>query len=141
MTRIYAADADGRAVLVHVVERPLAEVQAERVAELQRAIREHVDAHLPPSEREALSALLQRATLMRGMGLPVDDGALLAPLAALGWAEDAMVLGGDIARRCAECTTVEELRAVDVDPAKALGQPPIITAGDIAAALRGANVG
>jgi hypothetical protein len=120
------------------IEVPFEALAAERARELQDEVRAYVGVHLPPSEREALSALLQRATLMRGMGLPVDDGALLALLAALGWAEDAMVLGSDVARRCAECATVEDLRELTVDPAAELGMPPTITAGDVARALRGA---
>ena len=116
--------------------RPLAEVQAERAAELQAVIRDHVDQHLPPSEREGLAALMQRCTLMRGMGLPVDDGALLALLAALGWAEDAMVLGAACADACATCETMEALQAVTVD-LKALGQPPVVSAGELARAIRG----
>jgi len=117
-------------------KRPLVEVQAERILELQQVIRSHVDEHLPPSEREGLAALLQRCTLMRGMGLPVDDGALLALLASLGWAESALMLGAEVAARCRACTTLAELADVAVD-LSGLGEPPIVSAGEIAVALRG----
>lgn len=116
--------------------RPIAELRRERTAELQATIRDHVDQHLPPSEREALAALMQRCTLMRGMGIPVDDGALLALLAALGWAEDAMVLGAACADACAACETMEALQAVVVD-LSSLGQPPVVSAGELARAIRG----
>lgn len=116
--------------------RPLAEVQAERAGELQATIRDHVDQHLPPSEREALAALMQRCTLMRGYGIPVDDGAILALVAALGWAEDAMVLGAACADACAACETMEALQAVTVD-LSTLGQPPVVSAGELALAIRG----
>jgi len=109
---------------------------AERTAELQQVIRSHVDQHLPPSEREGLAALLQRCTLMKGMGIPVDDGALLALLASLGWAEGAMMLGAEVATACRACTTLAELQAVAVDLG-VLGAPPVVSAGQIALALRG----
>lgn len=115
---------------------PLETAKAMRTAELQAGIRNHVDTHLPPSEREALAALMQRCTLMRGMGLPVDDGALLALVAALGWAEDAMILGAACADVCAACETMEALQAVVVD-LTSLGQPPVVSAGELARAIRG----
>jgi len=119
-----------------VDQQPLADAIDQRILELQQVIRSHVDEHLPPSEREGLAALLQRCTLMRGMGLPVDDGALLALLAFLGWAESALMLGADVAARCRACATLAELQAVAVDLG-VLGDPPIVSAGEIAVALRG----
>jgi hypothetical protein len=117
--------------------RHLADLKAERIAELQQAIRDHVDAHMPPNEREGLAALMQKTTLMRLMGAPVDEGASLALVMSLSWAESAMVAGDDIAQACAKATSAEELQAITVD-LKSLGTPPKITSGEIAKALRGA---
>lgn len=129
-------DAVTRETTVTPILRDLDDVKADHLATLHATIRAHVDAHLPPSEREALAALMQRATLMRGMGLSVDEGALLALVAALGWAEDAMILGDDVRAAVAAAVDLDGVLAVSVDPAT-LGQPPVITAGEIAKALRG----
>ena len=113
----------------------LSEVKAARAAELQQQIRDHVDTHLPPSEREALSALMQRTMLQRLLGAPVDEGASLALVMTLGWAEAALIAGDDAAQACAQAATIEALQAITVDLDK-LGAPPKITAGEIARALR-----
>jgi hypothetical protein len=115
--------------------RPLADLQAERAAQLQDEIRFHVDTLLPPSERESLAALMQKTTLMRLLGAPVDEGASLALVMTLGWAEGALVLGDDVALACRKAQTVEELEAITVD-LDTLGKPPTLTAGEIAKALR-----
>ena len=113
----------------------LSEVKAARVVDLQQQIRDHVDQHMPTSEREALAALMQKTTLMRMVGAPVDEGASLALVMSLGWAEQAMIMGDDAAQACARADTIEALQAITVDLDK-LGAPPKITAGEIAKALR-----
>ena len=113
----------------------LSEVKAARVVDLQQQIRDHVDPHMPTSEREALAALMQKTTLMRMVGAPVDEGASLALVMSLGWAEQAMIMGDDAAQACARADTIEALQAITVDLDK-LGAPPKITAGEIAKALR-----
>ena len=116
-------------------EPTLAEVRSQRTADLQQQIRDHVDTLLPTSEREALAALMQKTTLMRMVGAPVDEGASLALVMSLGWAEQAMIMGDDAAQACARADTIEALQAITVDLDK-LGAPPKITAGEIAKALR-----
>lgn len=113
----------------------LSEVKAARTADLQQQIRDHVETHMPTSEREALAALMQKTTLMRMVGAPVDEGASLALVMSLGWAEQAMIMGDDAAQACARADTIEALQAITVDLDK-LGAPPKITAGEIAKALR-----
>ena len=113
----------------------LSEVKAARIVDLQQQIRDHVDQHMPTSEREALAALMQKTTLMRMVGAPVDEGASLALVMSLGWAEQAMIMGDDAAQACARADTIEALQAITVDLDK-LGAPPKITAGEIAKALR-----
>lgn len=120
--------------------RPLADLQRERAEELQRAIRAHVDAHLPPSEREALAAiaagLAERAAF--GVALtPTEQGVAVGLMGAREWTMRAAALGGEVAARCAACASVEELAAVSFD-LDALGEPPRVTAGEVALALRGA---
>ena len=113
----------------------LSEVKAARTADLQQQIRDHVETHMPTSEREALAALMQKTTLMRMVGAPVDEGASLALVMSLGCAEQAMIMGDDAAQACARADTIEALQAITVDLDK-LGAPPKITAGEIAKALR-----
>jgi hypothetical protein len=115
--------------------RPLAELVLARTLELQQQIRTYVDTHLPPNEREGLAALLQKVTILRGMGLPVNEGASLALVVALDWVEAAMAMGHEVAVAAQACTTAEELQALTVDLSR-LGPPPNITSGQIAAMLR-----
>ncbi len=118
--------------------RPAFSIEPQRqatAARLQGEIRALVDRHLPPDEREALAALMQRTTLMRLFGAPVDEGASLGLVLALSWAEDAMILGAAVAARAAACATIAELDALTVD-LSTLGEPPKVTAGELAALLR-----
>lgn len=120
--------------------RPLADLQRERAEELQRAIRAHVDAHLPVSEREALDAILAGLVERVAFGMPLSEteqGVAAGLMLARQWATRAIALGGEVAARCAACASAEELAAVTVDLAS-LGEPPRVTAGEVALALRGA---
>ena len=116
--------------------RDLEDVRSETVERLQQSIRDHVDAALPQREREALAALLQKTTIMRLLGAPVDEGASLGLAMALAWAEGALVLGEAVGAACLHAETVLELEGVTVD-LKALGDPPSVSAGAIAVLLRG----
>ncbi len=120
--------------------RPLADLQRERAEALQAEIRDHVDTHLPPSEREALasiaSGLVERAAF--GIALSeTEQGVAVGLMQARDWTMRAVALGGEVAARCAACQSAEELAAVSVDLAS-LGEPPRVTAGEVALALRGA---
>lgn len=133
-------DGSMEVVAVRTYDAPLADLVAARTAELQQQVRDHVDAHLPPSEREALASiaagLAERAAF--GVGLtPTEQGVAAGLLMARDWTMRATALGGEVAARCAACTSAEELAAVTVDLAS-LGEPPRVTAGEVALALRGA---
>lgn len=104
---------------------------------LQNEIRRYVDGFFSTEEREALAALLQKTTLMRMMGIPVNEAAMGALMTALDFVERAMVLGSTVAGMCAGATTAEELHAIDIDPATILGAGIAVSAGQIASMLRG----
>lgn len=115
----------------------LSEVKAARVVDLQQQIRDHVDQHLPPQEREALSGLLQSTMLRRSEGLAVDPFAMMALLAALDWAEQSLVWGNTLAQAVAAAPDLAAVQAVSAETAiAALKPPPVVTAGEIATALR-----
>lgn len=119
---------------------PLADAIAARAAELQQAIRDHVDAHLPPSERETLASIAAGLAERAAFGVPLtptEQGVAVGLMGAREWTMRAVALGGEVAARCAACASVEELAAVSVD-LDALGEPPRVTAGEVALALRGA---
>jgi hypothetical protein len=78
---------------------------------------------------------MQKTTLMRMVGAPVNEGASLALVATLGWAESALILGDDIKQACDAAVDLAALDAITVD-IDALGLPPKITSGEIAKALR-----
>ena len=100
-------------------------------------IRDHVDQHLPPQEREALSGLLQSTMLRRSEGLAVDPFAMMALLAALDWAEQSLVWGNTLAQAVAAAPDLAAVQAVSAETAiAALKPPPVVTAGEIATALR-----
>lgn len=107
------------------------------IAALQSEIRTYVNGYFSYDEREALAALLQKTTLMRTMGIPVNEVAMGALMTALDFVERAMVLGSTVAGMCAGATTAEELNAVDIDPATILGAGIAVSAGQIASMLRG----
>ena len=120
--------------------RPLADLQRERADELQQAIRDHVDAQLPPPEREVLASIAAGLAERAAFGVPLtptEQGVAVGLMGAREWTMRAVALGGEVAARCAVCTSAEELAAVTVDLAS-LGEPPRVTAGEIALALRGA---
>ena len=118
-------------------EPTLAEVRSQRTADLQQQIRDHVDQHLPPQEREALSGLLQSTMLRRSEGLAVDPFAMMALLAALDWAEQALVWANTLALEITEAPDLAAVQAVSAETAiAALKPPPVVTAGEIATALR-----
>lgn len=126
--------------VVEVPPVPLADAIAARTAELQQAIRDHADAHLPPSEREALASIAAGLVERRTFGLDLteqEQGVAVGLIMARDWTMRATALGGEVAARCAACTSAEELAAVTVDLAS-LGEPPRVTAGEVALALRGA---
>ena len=117
--------------------QPLADAIAARTAELQQAIRDHVDAHLPPSEREALASIAAGLAEKRAFGLPLSEteqGVAVGLMQHRAWTTTALALAGDVAARCAACTSAEELAAVTVD-LTALGEAPRVTAGEVAIAL------
>ena len=131
-------DADGTVRMrkeVITEERDPDEVRAEAKAALREAAWAFVDEHLDPREREALNAMLHQATIMQGMGLPVDQGALLALLATLGWAQDALTAWEPLADKVDQARTFEEIQAVAWDPSDLL-PPPRIVAAEIARALK-----
>ncbi|MFO0447398.1 MAG: hypothetical protein ACK52I_01695 [Pseudomonadota bacterium] len=116
----------------------LGEYKAKVVDAINVHLRTVVDAHLPRDEREALAALLQKVTLMRMMGAPVDEGASLALVASLGWAQDMLALSATLAAAVDAAVDFDAVGAVDVDAAvAALAPPPNVTAAQIAIALRG----
>jgi len=136
-TFVYVKGEDGRAVLVSEAEVPLTtEVRAEAKAALREAAWAFVDEHLDPREREALNAMLHQATIMQGMGLDVDQGAVLALLATLGWAQEALVAWEPLADKVDQARTYEEIQAIRWDPSDLL-PPPRIVAAEIARALKG----
>ncbi len=118
----------------------LADAIAARTTELQQQVRDHVDAHLPPSEREALASiaagLMEKRTFL-GELTEAEQGVVVGLIMARDWTMRATALGGEVAARCAACTSAEELAAVSVDLAS-LGEPPRVTSGEVALALRGA---
>ena len=116
---------------------PLADAIAARTAELQQQVRDHVDAHLPPSEREALASIAAGLAERAAFGVPLtptEQGVAVGLMGARAWTMAAVALGGEVAARCAACTSAEALAAVTVD-LKALGEPPRVTAGEVALAL------
>lgn len=116
---------------------PLETAKAMRTAELQAGIRDHVDAHLPPSERETLASIAAGLAERAAFGVPLtptEQGVAVGLMGARAWTMAAVALGGEVAARCAACSTVEELEAVTVDLAS-LGEPPRVTAGEVALAL------
>lgn len=120
--------------------RPLADLQRERADELQQSIRDHVDAHLPPSEREALAAIAAGLAERAAFGVALTDaerGVAVGLMGAREWTMRAVALGGEVVARCTACTSAEELAAVTVDLG-ALGEPPRVTAGEVALVLRSA---
>ena len=117
-------------------DRDPAEVRAEAKAALREAAWAFVDEHLDPREREALNAMLHQATIMQGMGLDVDQGALLALLATLGWAQEALTAWEPLADKVDQARTFEEIQAIAWDPAELL-PPPKVSAAEIARALKG----
>lgn len=112
-------------------------VKAMRAAELQALIRDHVDTHLPPSEREALASiaagLMEKRTFL-GKLTEAEQGVVVGLIMARDWTMRATALGGEVAARCAACTSAEDLAAVTVDLAS-LGESPRVTAGEVALAL------
>lgn len=101
-------------------------------------LRSVVDAAMPRDEREALSALLQKVTLMRIMGAPVDEGASFALVASLGWAQAMLALSATLTAQVQAATDFAAVAAVDVDGAiAALAPPPNVTAAELALALGG----
>jgi hypothetical protein len=121
-----------------LIERPASEVQAERALDLQQQVRDYVDTHLPPSEREALASIAAGLAEKAAFGIALSEteqGVAVGLMQARAWTTAALALGGDIAVQCAACSTVEELQAVSVD-LSALGAAPTITAGEVARALR-----
>jgi hypothetical protein len=120
--------------------RELAEVQAARAAELQATIRSHVDQHLAPSEREALASIAAGLAEKAAFGVALtetEQGVAVGLMQARAWTMAALALAGDVAVRCAACSTMEELAAVTVD-LSALGPAPQVTAGEVALVLLGA---
>lgn len=118
------------------VYEPFAVYADARAAELQAVVRSYVDAHLPPTEREALIGHALAAILRRLAGQDVDPSIFADISGALGWTSRAQVLGELIARQCRECAGVAALAELTVDPAQ-LGVPPPVSAGRIAALLGG----
>jgi hypothetical protein len=119
---------------------PSVEARAARTAELQQQVRNHVDTHLPPSEREALASIAAGLAERAAFGVPlteVEQGVAVGLMQARAWSLGALALAGEAAVRCAGCTTLDELQAVTVD-LTVLGEPPRVTAGEVALALRGA---
>lgn len=117
--------------------RPIAELRREHTVMLQATIRDHVDAHLPPSEREALGSIAAGLAEKAAFGVPLtptEQGVAIGLMQARAWSLGALALAGDAAVRCAACTTLDEVQAVTVD-LSALGEPPRITAGEVALAL------
>jgi hypothetical protein len=116
--------------------RDLAEVKAEVLASLRSSMWEYIEEHVDTREREALAALMQKATLMRAYGQPLDEWSMLALMTTLQWSEDALASWPSLASQVEQATTYEEMAAVVFDPSS-LGAPPKVSASEIALALRG----
>lgn len=115
----------------------LAEAQTDRIAELQQAIRDHVDAYFPPHEREALASIAAGLAERAAFGVPLSEteqGVAVGLMQCRAWTMAALALAGAVAARCAACTTANELAAVTVN-LEVLGEPPRVTAGEVALVL------
>jgi hypothetical protein len=134
----YAPGPDGVAVLVSEAEffSNLDEARAEQKGAVRDAAWAYVEQHLDQREREALSALLQKVTLMRGMGMEPDEGATLALLATLQWAEDVLASYAPLSAAIDDAETFADIMAVTFDPSP-FAPPPTVSATEIALALRG----
>lgn len=112
-------------------------LKAQRIDGITAAIWAHVDSVLPPREREAFSALLQQVTASALTGESLNASAVQLLQQTLQWAAGAMSLQAALAAAVQAAATVDELDAVTLDLA-ALGSPPGVSAGRIAAMLGGA---
>jgi hypothetical protein len=118
------------------IMRDVSEVRAEQKAAVRDAAWAYVEEHIDTREREALSALLQKVTLMRGMGMEPDEGATLALLATLQWAEDVLASYAPLSAAIDDAETFADIMAVTFDPSP-FAPPPTVSATEIALALRG----
>jgi hypothetical protein len=124
--------------VVEVPPVPLADAVVARIAELQQQVRNHVDAALPPSEREALASIAAGLAEKVAFGAsltPTEQGVAVGLMQARAWTTAALALAGDAAVHCAACTTLEELQAFTID-LTVLGEAPSVTAGEVARVLR-----
>jgi len=116
--------------------RALAIVRAEQKTTVRDQAWAYVEEHIDTREREALSVLLQKVTLMRGMGMDPDEGATLALLATLQWAEDVLASYAPLSAAIDDAETFADIMAVTFDPSH-FAPPPTVSATEIALALRG----
>ncbi len=112
-------------------------LKAQRIDAITAAIWAHVDSVLPAREREALSALMQQVTAAALVGATLNAEAVQLLQMTLQWASGAMAQQGALAVAVASASSAAEVDAVGLDLA-ALGSPPGVSAGRIAAMLGGA---
>jgi hypothetical protein len=134
----YTAAPGGAAVLVRRVLEDVdaTQAKADRADALRAEVWAYVDGVLDAREREALAALLQRATLTVTLGGSVDGEALSELVGVLAWADAALAVWPQLKARVEQATSWDELQAITFD-SSALGPAPTVTASDIAAKLRG----
>jgi hypothetical protein len=73
---------------------------------------------------------------MKGMGMEPDEGATLALLATLQWAEDVLASYAPLSAAIDEAETFADIMAVAFDSSP-FAPPPTVSATEIALALRG----